>query len=221
MARDFVVSRRTSDSVLATNSVIRNTYILLSLTLLFSAFMAGVSVISNAPPIGLLGFLMYFGLLFLVQATANSAWGLLSVFGLTGFLGYTLGPILNLYLQLPNGSQLVMTALGGTGMIFFALSAYALTTRKDFSYLTGFLVATSLVLLLAVLASLFLPLPGLQLLICAGFLLLSSGFILHETSQIIQGGQRNYILATVSLYVSIYNIFISLLQLLGAFSRRD
>lgn len=217
MNRPFAVSR-SADSVFATNSVIRNTYILLALTLIFSAAMAGVAVVTNAPPIGLLGFIAYFGLLFLVQATANSAMGIVSVFVLTGFMGYTLGPILNLYLGLPNGNQLIMTSLGGTGIIFFALSAYALTTRKDFSYMTGFLIAATMVLFLSTVVGIFFPLPALQLFICAGFLLLSSGFILHETSQIIHGGQRNYILATVSLYVSLYNIFISLLQLLSAFS---
>ena len=222
MARSFTIGRTTQASVLATNSVIRNTYILLSLTLVFSALMAGVSMITNAPPIGLFGFLMYMGLLYLVQATANSGWGIVSVFALTGFLGYTLGPILNMYLQLSNGAQLIMTALGGTGMIFFALSAYALTTQKDFSYMAGFLMSATLVLFLASIAGIFFSIPALQLLICAGFLLLSSGFILFETSQIIQGGQRNYVLATVSLYVSLYNIFLSLLQLLAAFSgRRD
>lgn len=221
MARSFVMGRTTKESVLATNSVIRNTYILLSVTLAFSAVMAGVSMATNAPPIGLFGFLAYMGLLYLVHATANSGWGIVSVFGLTGFLGYTLGPILNMYLQIPNGGQLIMTALGGTGIIFFALSAYALTTQKDFSYMAGFLMSASLVLFLAVIASLFLAIPALQLIICSGFLLLSAGFILFETSQIIQGGQRNYILATVSLYVSLYNIFLSLLQLLAAFGRRD
>lgn len=222
MARDFAtIGRSTRDSVVATNSVIRNTYILLSATLAFSALMAGVSMVTNAPPIGFLGILAYFGLLYLVQATANSGWGIASVFALTGFLGYTLGPILNMYLQIPNGGQLIMTSLGGTGVIFFALSAYALTTQKDFSYMAGFLMSATLVIFLASIASMFFAIPALQLLICAGFLLLSSGFILFETSQIITGGQRNYILATVSLYVSLYNIFLSLLQLLAAFSRRD
>jgi modulator of FtsH protease len=221
MARQFVNTQSLTGSVLATNSVIRNTYILLAVSLLFSAAMAAVSVVSHAPPIGLFGFIAYFGLLFLVNATANSGWGIVSVFALTGFLGYTLGPILNLYMGLPNGGQVVMTALGGTGLIFFGLSAYALTTRKDFSYMTGFIIAASMVLFLAVIANIFLQLAGLQLLICSGFLLLSSGFILHETSQMIHGGQRNYILATVSLYVSLYNIFLSLLQLLSAFSRKD
>ena len=217
MARQFAVSR-TNDSVLSTNSVIRNTYILLGATLLFSALTAALAVVTNAPPIGLLGFLAYFGLLFLVQATANSGMGIVSVFALTGFMGYTLGPILNMYLGLPNGNQLIMTSLGGTGIIFFSLSAYALTTRKDFSYMTGFLIAATLVLFLSTVVGIFMPIPALHLFICAGFLLLSSGFILHETSQIIHGGQRNYILATVSLYVSLYNIFVSLLQLLSAFS---
>ena len=193
MARSFVMGRTAKASVLATNSVIRNTYILLSFTLAFSALMAGISMVTNAPPIGLLGFIAYFGLLYLVQATANSGWGIVSVFALTGFLGYTLGPILNMYLRIPNGGQLIMTALGGTGIIFFALSAYALTTQKDFSYMAGFLMSASLVIFLAAIAGMFFAIPALQLFLCAGFLLLSSGYILFETSQIIQGGQKNYI----------------------------
>ena len=166
----------------------------------------------------------YFGLLFLTSALQNSAWGIVAVFALTGFMGFTLGPILSLYLRVfSNGSQLVMTALGGTGLVFFALSGYALNVKRDFSYLSGFLMVSSLVLLLAVLASLFLPfVPGLHIAISAGFVLLSSGFILFETSQIVQGGQRNYLMATVSLYVSIYNLFLSLLQLLAMLAgRRD
>lgn len=224
MADNFtsVVNRTHSESILATNSVIRNTYILLSLTLLFSAAMAGVAMVTNAPPMGLITIVVYFGLFFLTSALRNSAWGILSVFALTGFMGYTLGPILNMYIQnFHNGSQLIMTALGGTGMIFLGLSGYALSTRKDFSYMTGFMAAASMVLLFAVILSFFFQSAIFQLAIACGFMLFSSAMILFETSNIINGGERNYIMATVSLYLAIYNLFISLLQILGAFNNRQ
>jgi len=218
-----VVSRSSSESILQTNSVIRNTYILLGTSLLFSAVMAGVAMATNASSPGLFTLLVYFGLLFFINATKNSVFGLVGVFALTGFMGYTLGPLLNLYLNtFVNGHQLIFTALGGTGMIFFALSAYALTTRKDFSYLGGFLMAASMVLLLAIVAQIFFPMPMLMLVTSAAFMLFSSGIILFETSQIIQGGQRNYIMATVSIFVALYNLFISLLNILSAFGgQRD
>ncbi|MFI4938205.1 MAG: Bax inhibitor-1/YccA family protein [Candidatus Berkiellales bacterium] len=219
MANEYpVVSRTRVDSILETNSVIKNTYILLGSSLLFSAAMAGVAMATNARPLGLITLLAYFGLLFFIQATRNSILGIFGVFALTGFMGYTLGPLLNMYIHsFVNGQQLVLTALGGTGIIFFALSAYALTTRKDFSYLAGFLLAGSIVLIMAVLASIFFPMPILSLAISAGFILFSSAIILFETSQIIQGGQRNYILATVTIFVALYNLFISLLQILSFF----
>lgn len=216
------VTRTRSESVLATNSVIRNTYILLSLSLIFSAAMAGVAMVTNAPPIGAGVFLLYFGLLFVVHALQNSAWGILAVFALTGVMGFTLGPLLNLYIQaFSNGSQIVMTALAGTGFIFLGLSGYALTTRKDFSYLTGFILGASIVLLLGVFASLVIDIPAFQLALSCGFMLFACAIILWETSQIIHGGQTNYILATVSLYVAIYNLFVSLLHILGALSGRE
>lgn len=205
--------------VLETNRVLRNTYALLSMTLLFSAAMAGTAMALDLPYPGVLVTLVgYFGLLFLTSKFSRSAWGILCVFALTGFMGLTLGPILNLYIHnLHNGGQLVMTALGGTGAIFLGLSAYALTTRKDFSFMGGMLAAGILVAFLAGLASLFIPMPGLYIAVSAMFILLMSGMILFETSAIIHGGETNYILATVSLYVSIYNLFTSLLQLLGIF----
>ena len=212
---------RTQESVLATNSVIRNTYILLSCTLLFSALTAGVAVVTNAPNLGLMTLLGYFGLLFATQATRNSSLGIFFVFALTGFMGYTLGPLLNSFLQMQNGAQIIMTALGGTGVIFLALSAYALTTRSDFSYMTGFMMAASMILLVAVVANIFLKLAMLQLVIAGGFMIFSSAMILYETSNIIHGGERNYIMATVSLYLAIYNLFISLLQILSVFSNRE
>jgi modulator of FtsH protease len=151
----------------------------------------------------------------------NSVWGLVSVFALTGFMGLTLGPILSMYLSIPNGDQIVMTAMGGTGVIFLGLSGYALTTRKDFSFLGGFLMVGILVAFLAGIASLFFSMPGLSLAVSAMFVLLMSGLILYQTSQIIHGGETNYIMATVTLYISIYNLFVSLLQLLGAFGGNE
>jgi modulator of FtsH protease len=206
-------------SVLSTNKVIRNTYTLLSLTLLFSALTASVAVMTNMgfinPIITMVG---YFGLLFLTTRFRNSALGLLFVFALTGFMGLTLGPIISAYLHLPNGGQIVMTAMGGTGVIFLGLSGYALTTRKDFSFIGGFLMVGILVAFLASIASLFLAMPGLSLAVSAMFILLMSGLILYQTSEIIHGGETNYIMATVTLYIAIYNLFLSLLQLLGVMS---
>lgn len=213
---------RAQPSVLATNKVIRNTYILLSMTLLFSALTAAASMVLKLPHPGMLiTFAGYFGLLFLTTRFRDSGLGLLFVFALTGFMGYTLGPILNAYLSLPNGNQLVMTALGATGVIFLSLSGYALTSRKDFSFMGAFLMVGILVAFLAGIAAMFFTLPGLSLAVAAMFVLLMSGLILYQTSQIVHGGETNYIMATVTLYVSIYNLFLSLLQLLGAFGGDD
>lgn len=213
----------TQSDILATNKVLKNTYLLLSMTLLFSAAMAGVAMMINMPHPGMIITMVgYFGLLFLTQKFSNSSLGLVFVFALTGFMGLTLGPILNMYLNaFSNGHELVMTALGGTGVIFLGLSGYALTTRKDFSFIAGFLMVGILVAFIAGLAAVFLSIPALSLAVSAMFVLLMSGMILFQTSAIIHGGETNYILATVSLYVSIYNLFLSLLQLLGAFSGDD
>jgi modulator of FtsH protease len=165
--------------------------------------------------------LIYFGLLFATEKTADSGLGILFVFLLTGFLGFTLGPMLNAYLQLPNGGHLIMTALGGTGIIFLGLSGYALTTRKDFSFLGGMLVTGILVAFVAGLAAYAFDMHGLSLGVSAMFILLMSGLILFQTSQIIHGGETNYIRATVTLYVALYNLFTSLLHILGAFSGDD
>jgi modulator of FtsH protease len=217
---DTVIQSR--PSVLGVNKVIRNTYILLSMTLLFSALTASLSIALNLPHPGLLLTMVgYFGLLFLTTKFRNSGLGLVFVFALTGFMGLTLGPIVSLYLHMPNGHQVVMTALGATGMIFLALSGYALTSRKDFSFMGAFLMVGVLVAFLAGLAAAFLSMPGLSLAVAAMFVLLMSGLILFETSQLVHGGETNYIMATISLYVSIYNLFLSLLQLLGAFSGDD
>ncbi|VAX13672.1 Putative TEGT family carrier/transport protein [hydrothermal vent metagenome] len=201
---------------LATNKVIRNTYTLLSITLLFSALTAGISMVLNLPHPGLLLTLVgYFGLLFATAKFRNSSLGLVFVFALTGFMGYTLGPIINSYMALANGGQVVMTAMGATGAIFLGLSAYALTTRKDFSFMGGFLMVGILVAFLAGLGALFFEMPGLSLAVSSMFVLLMAGLILYETSNIIHGGETNYIMATVTLYVSIFNLFTSLLHLLG------
>lgn len=216
------VISRGHEAAFATNKLIRNTYTLLSLTLIFSAVTAGISMAMNLPHPGLLITLVgYFGLLFLTHKLQNSAWGLAAVFALTGFMGMTLGPILNFYLHLPNGGQIVMTALGGTGAIFLGLSGYALSTRKDFSFMGGFIMVGVLVAFLAGIGAVVFSLPGLSLAVSAMFILLMSGFILYETSQMVHGGINNYIIATVSLYVSIYNLFTSLLHILGAFSGDD
>jgi modulator of FtsH protease len=210
------------ESALEVNKVLRNTYALLSLTLLFSAITAGVSMALNLPHPGLLITMVgYFGLLFLTQYLRNSAWGILSVFALTGFMGLTLGPIVNAYLSTENGGQIVMNALGGTAITFLGLSGYALTTKKNFSFLGNFLFVGILVAFLAGLASIFLQMPALSLAVSAMFILLMSGVILFETSNIIHGGQTNYIMATVSLYVAIYNLFLSLLQILGVMGGDD
>jgi modulator of FtsH protease len=212
----------TAESVLATNKVLRNTYMLLSLTLLFSALTAGFAMATNAPPLHWLITLGgYFGLLFVVTRLRNSVWGLAAVFALTGFLGYTLGPILNFYLSLPNGSQVVMTALAGTGAIFLALSGYALVSRKDFSFMGSFLMVGILVAFLAGLGAMLFNIPMLSLAVSAMVVLLMSGMILWQTSDIIHGGETNYIMATVTLYITIFNLFVSLLQILGIFSGDD
>ena len=212
-----------SGSSLAINKVLRNTYLLLSFTFLFSAAMAGVAMVTNAPPLGIIITLVgIYGLMFLTQSLRNSVWGIAAIFAFTGFIGYTIGPILNMYLtNFSNGGQLIMTALGATGIIFFGLSGYVLTTRKDFSYLSGFLFVGVLVAFLAILANIFLAIPGLQLAISAAFVLISSGLILFQTSVIINGGERNYIMATITLFVALYNLFLSLLHLFSAFSGRN
>ena len=212
-----LTASQSQSSTLVASKVIRNTYLLLSMTLLFSALTAGVSMTLNLPHPGLLLTLAgYFGLLFLTAKFRESASGLAFVFALTGFMGYTLGPILNAYLALPNGGQVVMTAMGATGAIFLGLSGYALTTRKDFSFLGGFLMVGVLVAFVAGLGAVFFEMAGLSLAVSSMFVLLMAGLILYETSNIIHGGESNYIMATVTLYVAIYNLFTSLLHLFGA-----
>ena len=204
------------------NKVIRNTYTLLSMTLIFSAITAGLSMALKLPHPGLILTLAgYFGLLFLTSKFRNQSLGLVFVFALTGFMGYTLGPILNAYMASANGSQIVMTAMGATGAIFLSLSAYVMTTRKNFSFMGGFLMVGIIVAFLAGLGAFLFEMPGLSLAVSAMFVLLMSGLILYETSNILHGGETNYIMATVTLYVSIFNLFTSLLHLLGVFSGDD
>ena len=213
---------RDQAAVQTTNKVIRNTYVLLSMTLLFSALTAGISMVLNLPHPGLLLTLGgYFGLLFATTRFRNSSLGIAFVFALTGFMGYTLGPILNAYMALPNGGQIVMTAMGATGAIFLGLSGYALSSRKNFSYMGGFLMVGILVAFMAGLGAIFFEIAALSLAVSAMFVLLMSGLILYQTSAIIHGGETNYIMATVTLYVSIFNLFTSLLHLMGFMNGGD
>ena len=212
----IALPRSGSESILASNRVIRNTYLLLSMTLLFAAAAAGVSAALKLPHPGILITLVgYFGLLFAIHKLQNSGWAVGLVFALTGFMGYTLGPIISRYLGLPNGGEIVMQAMGATAVIFVGLSAYALTSKKNFSFMGGFLMVGILLAFVAGLAAIFFEIPALSLTVSAAFVLLMSGLILYETSHIIHGGETNYVLATVTLFVSIFNLFTSLLQLLG------
>ncbi len=221
-AQAIALPRDSVDSVLATNKVIRNTYLLLSLTLAFAAVVAGVAVALKLPHPGIVLTLVgYFGLLFAVHKLKDSGLGILAVFGLTGFMGYTLGPIISRYLGLPNGGELVMQALGASAVLFIGLSGYALTTRKNFSFMGGFLTVGILVAFVAGLAAVFFEIPALSLTVSAAFVLLMSGLILYETSNIIHGGETNYVLATVTLFVSIFNLFTSLLHLFGFMGRDE
>jgi len=208
----------TRESALATNKVLRNTYLLLSATLAFSALMAGVAYAFELPFLGpwvtLIG---YFALLFAVHKTADSAWGLLSVFALTGFMGFTLGPIISFYVKfIPDGHSVVMTAFGITAAAFTVLSAYAIRSGRRFSAMGGFLVVGILTAFVLGLVALIFSLPALALAVSGVFVLLMAGLILYQTGEIVNGGETNYIHATVTLYVSVYNMFTSLLHLLGA-----
>ena len=199
------------------NKVLRNTYMLLGMTLLFSAFTAAVAMAINIGQMtAMVLSLVAFGLLFAVHKTADSAKGIAFVFAFTGCLGAALGPMLNYYVGLANGPALIMQALGGTAVVFFTLSGYVLTTRKDFSFMGGFLMVGLVVALIASIALIFFNAPMANLALSAMIVLLMSGFILFDTSRIIHGGETNYILATVALYLDIYNLFTSLLHLLGA-----
>lgn len=210
------------ESIFTVNQVLRKTYFLLSLTLIFSSLVAFTTLAGflpyPGPGVTLIGM---FGLMFLAQGLRNSKWGLSAVFAFTGFMGYAVAPIIAQYLHsFSNGSTLVLTALGGTGAIFLALSAYTLISRKDFSYMGGFLFVAITAAFLASVLNIFLDIPMLSVLVSSAFVVISSGLILFQTSQIINGGERNYIMATISLYVSLFNLFISLLNILGIFGGR-
>ena len=209
-------------SALDTNKVLRNTYMLLGMTLAFSAVTAGVSMaVGLSHMAGLVLMLVGFGLLFVVNKMADTAKGLPAIFAFTGVMGAALGPTLNYYLALPSGPSMIMQALGGTAIVFFGLSAYALNTRKDFSFMGGFLITGLIVAIVASIANIFLGIPALSLTISAAIVMIMSGLILFDTSRIINGGETNYIRATVSLYLNIYNLFINILHLIGAFGGGD
>ena len=201
----------------SSNKVLKNTYMLLSATLGFSALTAMLSLAIGVPPMAyLLSVIVAMVLgIFVLPRTANSGAGIGVIFLITGLLGFGLGSVLSLYLALPNGPQIIATAFGGTGIIFLGLSGYALTAKRDFSFMGGFLFAGMMVLVLAMIANIFLQMPALSLAVSAGIILVMSGFILFDTSRIINGGETNYIMATYGLYLSIFNIFISLLNILG------
>ncbi len=221
MNQERVLRGSSQAGVLSTNKVLRNTYMLLSMTLLFSALTAGIAMALNVGQgAGLICTLASLGILwFVLPRFANSAAGIGVVFAVTGLLGFGLGPVLSYYLAaLSNGGQIVMTALGGTGIIFLGLSAYALISKRDFSFLGGFLFVGILVAFLAGIGAAIFGLSTLSLVVSAMFILLMSGMILYQTSAIIHGGETNYVMATITLYIAIYNLFLSLLQLLAAFA---
>jgi modulator of FtsH protease len=209
-------------SAVEINKVLKNTYMLLSMTLAFSAVTAGISMAMNLPHgAALIMTLVAFGLMFVVNKKADSASGIYWIFAFTGLMGASLGPMLNAYAAMPNGASLIMQAFGGTALIFFALSGYALTSKKDFSFMGGFLMVGLIVVVVASIANIFFQIPALSLAISSAVILIMSGLILFDTSRIINGGERNYIRATISLYLSIYNIFVHLLSLLGVLNSDD
>lgn len=211
------------DTALATNKVLRNTYMLLSMTLFFSAICAlATMMLQVSQGVGLVLLIGGFISSFVVQATARSGKGLFWVFVFAGLMGGALGPVVSAYIAAyGNGGMIVAQALGGTALIFLSLSGYVLVTGKDFSYMGGFLMTGLIVAVVAIIANIFLQIPALSLAISSAVIMIMSGFILYDTSRIINGGERNYILATISLYLSIFNIFIHLLNLLGALTGRE
>jgi len=221
MNQRSMYSSASQPSVLQTNKVLRNTYMLLAMTLAFSAVCAGIAMaVGISPMMSLVMTIGAFITLFVVQKKADSASGIYWVFAFTGLMGASLGYTLNFYLGVA-GPGLIMEALGATALVFFALSGYALTTKKDFSFMGGFLVVGLVVVLVAAIANIFFAVPAVSLAISAAIVFIMSGFILFDTSRIIHGGETNYIRATVSLYLNIYNLFTSILHLLGAFGGDD
>ena len=222
MQDNSLLGTQTGTSAVEINKVLRNTYMLLSMTMIVSAVAAAISIMMNLSHMAGLGLMIVgFILLFVVHKTADSSKGIVAIFAFTAAMGASLGPMLNHYLAMPQGPSLVMQALGGTAIIFFGLSGYALTSRKDFSFMGGFLVVGLLVAVVASLANIFLHIPALSLAVSSAIILVMSGFILFDTSRIIHGGETNYIRATVSLYLNIYNIFVHLLHLLSVLSGGD
>jgi modulator of FtsH protease len=214
-----ITTARAPQAVLATNKVIRNTYLLLTLTLLTSAVTAGMAMVSGARPVHwILMMVVFIGGPLVINMVRNSVWALPLTFAFTAFMGYVLGPILTFYLNMPNGGQIVTAAFGTTATMFLGLSAYALTTRKDFSFMGGFLMVGLLLVLVAIVANIFLQIPALSLTISAAAVLLMSGMILFDTSRMVHGGETNYVIMTVSLYANIYVLFLHLLNLFAAFS---
>lgn len=222
MDQDRYVQVGAQPSVLETNKVLRNTYMLLAMTLAFSAICAGLTMFMDMGRGAALGMsLTALVMIFFLNKVANSSMGILFVFAFTGLLGGSLGPMLNAYLAFPGGGALVMQALGTTALVFFGLSAYVLTTKKDFSFMGGFLLVGLIVAVVASIANIFMGIPALSLAVSAAIVFIMSGFILFDTSRIVNGGETNYIRATVSMYLNIYNLFTSILHLLGAFGGDD
>ena len=215
-----LIQRLNGSAAIEMNQVLRNTYLLLSLTLLFSAGAAWFSMSTNAAPVGIFMFLIgAFGLQFLTISLRNSPWGILAAFAFTGFLGYTLGPILNFYIAtLSNGSEIIYTALGATGLVFLGLSAHAISSGKNYSYMGGFIAAAGMIAFIGMLGAFFFQLPMMVLLISGVWCVISSAYILYTTSSIIHGGEKNYIMATISLYVALFNLFVNLLRILTYFA---
>ena len=215
-------SSNAKESALATNKVLRNTYALLSMTLIFSAATATMAISSNAAPVNfIVQLVVLFGTLFALHKFKNSVWSIPLVFFFTGFLGYTAGPIVNFYLGMANGGDIVTTALAMTGITFLGLSAYAVSSRKDFTFMGGFLMIGLILVIVASVANIFFAIPALSLAISAVGVLVFSGFILYDTSRMVNGGETNYVMMTVSLYLNIYNLFLMLLHLTGALSGDD
>ncbi|NQY33713.1 MAG: Bax inhibitor-1/YccA family protein [Alteromonadaceae bacterium] len=222
MQSNFGLNTASRSSAIEINKVLKNTYMLLSMTLVFSAVTAGISMAMGLSHVaGIVMMLISFGLLFVVNKNADKASGIFWIFAFTGLMGASLGPMLSYYASMPNGASLILQALGGTALIFFALSGYALTSKKDFSFMGGFLMVGLIVVIVASLANIFFQIPALSLAVSAAIIMIMSGLILFDTSRIINGGETNYIRATVSLYLNVYNIFVHLLHLLGVFGGDD
>jgi modulator of FtsH protease len=212
----YMNSTAAQHATIPTHKVLKNTYMLLGLTLLLSAFTAFIAIAIGIGQMAALGCMIAgFIMLFVVNKTADSGKGLVMIFIFTGLMGASLGPMLSYYLAMANGPQIVFQALAGTALIFFTLSGYVLTTRKDFSFMGGFLMVGLVIAVIASIANIFLGIPALSLAISSAIILVMSGLILFDTSRIINGGETNYIRATLSLYLNVFNIFVHLLSILG------